>query len=158
MDGPDTWGNYTVTNFGRDYDGNINDYLTESGKVLPSVQAKLKAGKMFWLDRYEHSGISYSLSGTGTMANDWDNSRNAGILEFSNDYIKNTSYEDRERYAREDIKQYSDWANGEVYNVTITTDTGLDINQCSGFIGYENAKSYITEVIGDAEYEIAGNV
>lgn len=151
-DGPDTWGNFTIVDFTRDGNANIDDYTTETGKLLPSVQAKLKAGKMFFIDKYEHSGVSYSLSNEGMQCR-FDTSSNCGFIVFDDAYIKGISYSDRQEYARRDLEVYNQWANGEVYTVDISTAGGLDIESCSGFIGDDAVKEYIHDVLPNATAE-----
>lgn len=156
LDSPATWGNYTIVQF-KDRDFNtyqsIDDYCTESGKLLPSVQAKIRAGKIFTFDynRYSSCDGGYYRY----PSNETDADRIDGFIIFEDEYIKGTSYEERKRYATGDLAEYTQWANGEVYGVIITDATGEDIDSCWGFIGDLAVKQRIAEMIPDA---IADNV
>jgi len=139
-DSPTTYGLYDI----------ITDYKTvstESGKLLPSVQAKIKAGTMFWLDKYEHGNTSWSLSSEGMQCR-FDTSSKAGLIELLD--VKSLTYDERKEYARDYLQEYTSWYNGEVYEVSITDNTGKDIDSICGIIGYENIDSIIDEMIPDA--------
>lgn len=153
---PTEWGTFEIVTFSNNRwttDVDPEQYQTESGKLLPSLQAKLKAGTAFWLDIYEHSSVHYSLSGEG-MQDRWDTASRAGIIFLTD--AKNMSYEQRQQFARDMLKTYTDWANGEVYTVRIETESGREVDQLSGLYGTEGIKDFITETIGDAEYTAKG--
>lgn len=134
----------------------LEDYCTESGKLLPSVQAKLRAGKMFTLEYYRYSSTNggfYRLDG-GIPTGEVDTQDVNGFIIFEDEYIKGTSYATRKEYARQDLETYTEWCNGETYFVNIETDTGLEIDSCGGFIGSDSVDSYIKEIVGEAEHKI----
>lgn len=100
---PTDWGNFSVVQF-RDNDwtdyASRDDYSTESGKILPSLQAKMRAGKVFTLTYRRYSsadGGIYTVD--GGLYKDIDEVD--GFIEFDDEYIKNTSYEDVESYIKE---------------------------------------------------------
>lgn len=134
----------------------LDDYCTENGKLSPSVQAKLRAGIMFTIvyRRYSSAdGGFYHLDG-GIPTGEVNTSDVNGFIIFEDEYIKGTSYEQRKEYAKQYLKTYTEWCNGEVYFVNIETDTGLEVDSCGGFVGSESVDSYIKEIVGDAEYDI----
>lgn len=134
----------------------LEDYCTESGKLLPSVQAKLRAGKMFTIDyrRYSNAdGGFYRLDG-GIPTGEVDTQDVNGFIIFEDEYIKGISYNERKEYASQDLQKYTEWCNGETYYINIKTDTGLEVDSCGGFVGSDEVDSYIKEIINDAQYEI----
>jgi hypothetical protein len=71
--------------------------------------------------KYEHGGVAYN---TGGFSCSWDSGR-AGFI------VSKFSYETQDSIVRE----YSNWANGEVYGFTVEDDDGEVIESCGGFIG-----------------------
>lgn len=151
IDGPNTWGNFEIVQF-RDRDfgtyKNIDNYCTENGKSLPGIQVKIKAGKIFTFTYNRYSSCDGGYYRYPSNETDPDNID--GFIIFDNDYIKGVSYSDRKRYATGDLKEYTDWANGEVYGVTITDNTGHEIDNCSGFIGDYAVKQFIADCLPNA--------
>lgn len=142
IDGPDTWGNYRIVQF-RDNDYTTyeqfgySEYVTENQHLTPAILAKLRAGKMFTIDYRSYSnadGGYYSLNGDMPKG-EVDSQDVNGFIIFDDDYIKGTSYEERKKYAEQDLKEYTAWANGEVYGFTVTDHNGDVIDSCGGFIG-----------------------
>lgn len=151
IDGPDTWGNFKIVQFkDRDFGTyeSIDDYCTENGKLLPSIQAKIKAGKIFTFtyNRYSNCDGGYYRY----PSNETDPDNIDGFIIFDDTYIKGVSYSERQRYAKGDLEEYTQWANGEVYGVTIKTASGLDIESCCGFIGDNATQCYIAECLPNA--------
>lgn len=153
-DGPDTWGNFTIVQFkDRDFTTheNVEAYLTENGKLLPAVQAKLRAGKMFTLNYSRYSsadGGHYSLDGAiNPDPEDLD-----GFIVFDDAYIKGTDYSQRRKMADQDLKNYTQWAQGDVYNVLIEDEHGETVDGLGGLYGFESIKEYLSETIPGAEY------
>ena len=112
-DDPTNWGNFTITE-------NTEDMLTDTGKLLPSIQTKLRNGTAFMIDKYEHSAVIYRLAGENRDR--WDTSANWGMIEFAPGYIKGVSLDDRREYAKGDLETYTAWANGDVYRADIVED------------------------------------
>lgn len=143
-DGPDTWGNFTVKPW-REVDGIDADERTLSDEL----KAKLKDGRAFWVDKFEHSQVSYSLNEDAKQYpyGEWDTSRQWGIIEFSDEYIAGTEPYEREIYARGDLATYTQWANGEVYYSYVyeidpyTKEEVEQIDGSGGIYGYDEAKS-----------------
>ena len=127
----------------------IEDITTESGKLTPAFQAKLRAGKVFWLDIYEHGGVTYKLSGEG-MQDRFDTTSRGGYIEFDSEYIKGIDFETRQRYARQDLELYTAWANGLNYYVTIEDKAGNFVYSVGGIIGFENAEQEVINMLPDA--------
>lgn len=127
-DSPAEWGNFTLKHW-RDVDGvDVDEH-----KILPELQAKFDDGRAFWVDKYEHSAVRYSLAGEG-MQDRFDTSSHWGIIEFDDAYIKDTTFDERKEYARGDLETYTLWANGDVYYVNIS-ENGEMIDGGGGNIG-----------------------
>ena len=151
-DNPTSWGTFKLHDFTRYGDADINDYLTDDGKVKPAIQSKIRAGKMWWVDKYDHSVVVWSLTGEGMNCR-WDTSPRAGLLELDDDVIKGVSKTERERYARGYLATYNQWLNGDVWTATIRTDTGLEIDSLSGLYGLDGVNDYIAETLPDTPSE-----
>lgn len=156
-EGPDTWGNFTIVQF-RDRDWSTyeelesSEYVTESGKLTPATRAKLRAGKMFTLDYRRYSsadGGYYRLDG-GIPTGEVDSSDINGFIIFEDEYIKGTSYEERKKYAEQDLETYTQYCQGEVYWVKIVTASGREIDSLGGLYGDEGVKQFVAETIPDA--------
>lgn len=159
IDSPTDWGNYEIVTFFRNRyitDTDIEEYYTDNGKLKPQYQAKMRAGKLFPIDVYEHGGTAYSLSGEGMQCR-WDTSSNAGLIIFNDDYIKGVSYEKRKEYARQDLQEYTMWANGDVYGYSIEDKDGNEIDSLGGCYGYdyclESAQEYIDDLIQNGVHD-----
>lgn len=128
----------------------LDDYLTENGKLTPAVQSKLRAGKMFTIDyaRYSNTdGGFYRLD--GAIPSGEVDSRDVNGFVILED-VDGMSYDQRRALAEATLKEYTDWANGNVYGVVIEDQSGNEIDSCWGFIGDEAVKSYINEMLPDA--------
>lgn len=153
---PAEWGNFTIVQFrdnGYGNYGDLDEYLTENGKLTPAVRAKLRAGKMFTIDYRSYSGTDggyYSLDG-GIPTGEVDSRDVNGFIIFEDEYIKGTNYEQRKLYAGRDLETYTQWANGDVYWVEIVTKSGLEVDSIGGLYGTEGVKDFVTETLPDAK-------
>ena len=139
---PADWGNFTIVQF-RDNNYTTykqleySEFVTENDCLTPATLAKLRAGKMFTIDYRSYSnadGGYYYLDG-GIPKGQVDSQDVNGFIIFNDDYIKGTSYDERRKYAEQDLATYTAWANGEVYGFTITTPDGEFIDSVGGYIG-----------------------
>jgi hypothetical protein len=156
-DDPTEWGDFTIETFGN-HNGisiNVDDYSDDNGKLLQEYQDEVLSGKRFWLDRYEHRAISYSLTGGGIQCQ-FDTSNCCGFIVLDDERIKGDTYERRKEYALEYLDLYNNYINGNVYTVSIKTDTGIEIDDwCNGFYGSQAINTAIADVIGkDVDCEI----
>ena len=154
-DDPQSWGCFTIETFGRHHGQSINqdDIIDDTGELLPAIKRELKSGKRFWLDRYEHGGVTYSLTGEG-MNCKWDTSRQCGFIVLVDEVITGLSKREREEFARGELNTFNQWLNGEIYYIEITTDTGLEVDSCGGYYGSDGIQAFIDEVCGDAQCEV----
>ena len=74
-----------------------------------------------YIYKYEHGQVAYN---TGGFSCPWDSGR-AGFIVSKHDYDTQDSI----------VKEYSHWANGEVYGFTVEDDEGEVLDSCGGFIG-----------------------
>lgn len=127
-DDPTNWGNFTIVQFrDRDYTnyGDIDEYLTDNGKLRPEWRAKLRSGKAFAFDYYSYSntdGGFYRHPTSDIPTGEIDSRDLNGLIIFEDAYVKGATYEDRLAYAEGDLKLYTEWANGEVYRADIIED------------------------------------
>ena len=149
---PEEWGNYTIKEW-RDVEGIDADERTVSDELAK----KLDDGRAFWVDKYEHSGSSYTLMGEG-MNDRWDTTQQWGIIEFTDEYATNfDDYEGRKEMARGDLRDYTAYANGEVYQsyiYEVNPHTGENIEQIDGsggFFSYDEAKQQAEDTIDSYE-------
>lgn len=151
-DDPTGWGQFNIEQYDRNkiHYTSSEEHYTEAGKLRPELQAKIRAGIAWPLEAYEHGNIRYSLSGEGMQCR-FDTSGNIGML-FLKD-VKGMSYKEREQMARECLREYNAYCNGEVYTVQIKRDTGYIVSDYCG--GITDIDEYIKqELPAGAEYEV----
>lgn len=128
----------------------LDEYLTEGGKLTPAIQAKLRAGKMFTISYSRYSsadGGFYRLDG-GIPKGEVDSSDVNGFIELFE--VDGMSYEARRNLAELTLKDYTEWAQGNVYGVVIEDQSGNEIDACWGFIGDDSVQDHINMELADA--------
>lgn len=136
---------YDIIHFTRDYSSdNVKDYIDDNGQPLKSTKKMLKDGKAFLIDMYEHGDASFTLAGTGVNCR-WDTTSNAGLIVLADYLIDGISPEQREQYAIDYLKEYTDYFNGDLYSVTVTNQRGDCIDSICCLIGTD----YIADVVKD---------
>jgi hypothetical protein len=123
--------------------GDPFDYFTENRKVSGKYTSKARAGLFYVLSYYEHGGCEWSMKGEGVQCQ-WDSVGVAGVLVWTG---KPTDLpkDKRNESARSFLKEYNEWANGNCYYYSLTTDEGEDVGGCGGIIGSD----YLAEIIGE---------
>lgn len=110
------------------------------------------------LDVYEHSGISYSISGQGQQCA-FDTARSGAVWVPDESAIENfedkalSLEENRQKardYAKGCVEEYTEWCNGENYGHIIERHDiegrgHEELAACWGFIGYDYAKTECKE-------------
>ena len=103
-----------------------------------------------WLDVYEHSNMSFSLSGEGMQCR-WDTARRGAcwapddaLLEHINSFPEAERAANAERICRLELETYNDWNNGNCYGIVIATydlntNELIDSNECWGYVGFDYA-------------------
>ena len=115
------------------------------------LRRKLAVGTAFYLDYFEHSGCSWSISGSGPQCR-WDTSRGAGIVIFDNPKDMGAkTYEDRRKDAEIFLELYTDWANGHGHGYSIETEEGEILDSCFGFYDSQIEHTVI-EIYSQLEY------
>lgn len=116
-------------------------YNTETGD-----KTKKQHNDAILIDKYEHSGISYSIHGEGHNCK-WDTSSchavwypDACILDELKEYKGKSRKEKLLKYAKQACELFNKWANGEVYKITIKK--GEDIIEAYGDL-YADIKELI---------------
>lgn len=126
-DNPEDWGNYEIV-LRKDID------TDDDGNMIPELKAKLTDGRAFWIDKFEHGQVAYTLYDDG-RGDRWDTSFRYGLIVFTDEYASNhDDIEGRREMAQSDLETYTAWANGEVYRYDIEDD-GETVEACGGFIG-----------------------
>lgn len=111
------------------------------------------------LDVYEHSGISYSVSGEGTQCR-FDTSRGGALWIPDDDTITNIRIVAAEKqidevlvafeFARAEANEYTMWCNGDCYGVVLTTydalGTEVETDAVYGYIGMESAEAGLRDM------------
>lgn len=90
--------------FPNELDFDFDDF-DEWDIELPKLEENQK---LFWLDCYEHSGISFSLAGTGRQCR-FDTSSKCGFI-----------IAESEEVAKQEIERYNQYLNGECYMVDVS--------------------------------------
>lgn len=125
---PSEWGGWKVISFNQRHVNFEDPYLhlgppDAFGEPVPKtlgLRRRLATGTAFILSCYVHSGTAWSLKGEG-MQCQWDTARIAGLLLWQGK-VKDLSkgYADRQKSARNFLRTYNAWCNGEVYRFAIT--------------------------------------
>jgi hypothetical protein len=125
---------------------------------VDGIEAFIKRNKgprakwaVFSLFMYDHSGTAYACSENGSNPfigraphAEWDSGR-VGIiaLQRSRGVTRETLYE----YAQGICRDYTAWANGDVYGYVIEDATGEEISSCWGYYSVDEA---LAEAEGEA--------
>jgi hypothetical protein len=117
-------------------DGNFeimprDSYTDSNDEPLELVGELIEQGKMWPIDYFEHGAqCKYSL--TDDVDHNW------GWIVFTDEYASNfTRVDDRREMARQDLEEYTAWANGECYGITVADPYGDEEPDfaCWGIIG-----------------------
>jgi len=106
------------------------------------------------IDKYEHSGISYSVKNEGMNCR-WDTSSTWAVWfpdKCALDEIMRfkTLKAQKKRaveLAREACTLFNQWANGDVYYYNITDADGEIVESCGGFYGMDAVKEEVNSQI-----------
>lgn len=144
---PTTWGTFSISIFDSGFRGDLNtgksrdEYYDDNDNLTIGMRSKLRAGTAFAIS------VAHYGNSDGGFYTIIDNASEAdGFIEFEPDYIKGVSYDDRRKYAQQDVSIYQQWCNGEVYSYVITDEHGDTIDSLCGCYGndvWDEAQSFI---------------
>ena len=125
----------------------LDDY-TNADDAIRDLKAEHGAVIVLPVWMYDHGQVAFSAGErTYPFTCEWDGSF-AGLIIATEESLKdwpNWTLEDVEKALKAEVKEYSDWANGETYGFTITCPDGDhdydDYTSYGGFIGWDYAKS-----------------
>lgn len=128
------------------------DNYFDVGAPNEDTKQQLDAQEAFVLRYYEHGQCEWALAGEGSPGSDcrFDGVRVAGILFIGTD----TPPEHRERFARELVKQYTAWCNGEVYGYVAKDNRGNEIDSCWGYYAAPDLKETVLWQLGMEEADV----
>lgn len=165
VEDPSSYDGWRVYSFGRSHHNYVDPYKFEDDEDLAR---KLKEGLAFKLSYFEHGQCEWSLSGEGYQCR-WDSVSFAGLLVWEEDEanLGPQTYEERQADARNFLKVYTEWCNGECYwyravKVRDCPSCGQEeeeedyYDSCGGFIGSEALLEGIKESLGEGPFEIRG--
>ena len=117
------------------------------------------------IDKYEHSGISYSVKSEGINCR-WDTSSTWAVWfpdKCAMDEIMRfkTLKAQKKRaveLAREACTLFNQWVNGDVWGFRIEDEQGNEIDSCWGFYGIESAREEVKSQLDYAIKERAENL
>lgn len=137
--------------------------------VTPEELAELvkaNPGRVFWINKYDHSGVLYYRSGDALVApsapstepareglfipdQQWDVSRGVAL------YVAPDDCPDPAEYCDSTMTEFSDWRNGSIYGVCTQSFKRRNKNadwvpdgdgdECWGHIGFDHAKQALAE-------------
>jgi hypothetical protein len=113
-DCPCEWGGYEVVRPCGSVIGMDGDPKYTGEEIVELVDQ----GLAFPLDKYEHSGVDYSLHGEGYQCR-WDTSPFAAVVVIVDEDYRKEKEEERLSGARNFLKTFNQWVNGEVYRYVI---------------------------------------
>ncbi len=112
-----------------------------------AIQNKLRAGTAFVLGYYEHSLCQWALSGEQHNC-PWDSVSVAGVLIWEQP-VKNLgpkTYKNRQEDARNFLRTYTDWCNGQCFYYCIETGNEV-VDSCGGYIGADDVTEAVREAL-----------
>ena len=123
---------------------------SEDGELATELANLESTHYIFPLDFYEHSGISFSLSGKG-MQCQFDTSNNVWYVtvpksytyDYSNTEKRTIEYTEQQAndIAKSTLDEYNAYINGEVYGYTLYDEQWQVQDQCSGFYSLTEIKN-----------------
>ncbi len=133
------------------------DFLdVDSYKISPWAKGRLDGtiGNKYAvvLDVYEHSGIAYSIAGSGTQCQ-FDTARGGAVWVPDACAIENFGEKSAHEYAKSCVETYSAWANGECYGYVIEKHPGGHVESCWGFIGNSDAQEQLKEAFENGTFD-----
>lgn len=123
-----------------------DEYATDK-----SIAKQMKKGEMFYYDKYEHGGCSFTLENEGMNCR-WDTTRRAGVIKL-NHVNDDATYEQRKEMARADLNDYTSIYNGDVYSIRITDNQGKEVDYVCGYVGYDNAVECVYDLLPNSPRE-----
>lgn len=131
-----------------------------SSKV--GFRRKLEVGTAFVLGYFEHGNSCWFHADERPAGTEgdfrWDGVAVSGVLVWEQP-VRNLgpkTFDERKADARNFLKSYTAWANGECYGYTLETDDGEPVDSCFGFLDVEHMFSEIRQHTANAEVEVQG--
>jgi hypothetical protein len=143
-------GNFKIITYNRGGYAN-NAKVTDVPMDSDEPTAEIADGRAFPLIYSEHGNCLYQLAGSYEPEPD-------GYIVLEPEYVKGIILAERRLYARGDLEEYTKWANGEVYTVSITDPYGdlvEDDGQVGDLLGYEWALEHAHYVIDNHGINLA---
>jgi hypothetical protein len=123
----------------------------------PGLRSKFRAGLAFFVSYYEHGQCEWFLPGEGPTC-PWDSVRCAGLLLWEQpvEDLGPTTYGDRQQDARNFLKTYTAWCNGEVYYFRVEDESRNALDSCGGWYEPEEMFRAIAETVQGRKVEFQG--
>lgn len=164
---PRSWSNlgYFITADNRqnspDDNQNFIKILKETGNEATSQEEHIeiiksrienetdeKVLKIYPVCKYEHGGINYFL---GTRQGfDYSNCGFYIITEKTQKEV-GTDEKDWEKIINQELENYNQWINGEVYSFILYDDNGDIADSCGGLYGLDDIKDYLPAEFKDED-------
>ena len=129
---PTDYGGFDVVSFNRRHIAYKHpDEVGLTDPMCIGLRRKLATGTAFLLSYYEHGACRWSLAGSGPSC-PWDSVDVAGVLYLDRDVWQGKTYAEREDYARQVLRTYTDWCNGWVHALTLVDGDGEEIESFRG--------------------------
>lgn len=138
------------------------EFTGEDGKILPSLNRKLRSGLAHILAYYEHGGCMWSTDGSAYPFTDhFDAVQFAGIAiwEHRPCDLGAKTVEDRRKDCESFLEAYNDWCNGNCYGYTIEKIEECPhchgdmveepVDSCWGFIGDDAVEEAVASALPD---------
>ena len=133
-----------------DYNGTIYNIVKSTGDVAESCDEHMKLIKkaikedtgekvvaIYPVVKYEHSAVSYSLG----SRSGFDCSNNGFyIVTDKTQKVFGTPKKSFEKVTKEELREYTQWANGEMYRYTLFNKDGEIEDSCGGFYNREHIR------------------
>lgn len=118
------------------------------------LKKQLKNGSAFFLSYFEHGNCLWFLEEDPTPAGvefQWDGVKRAGLLRWEHplEDMGAKTKEQRMADARNFLRYYTAWCNGECYGYVLETEDGEHVDSCWGYIGADEVIRAAKEAAGD---------
>jgi len=133
---------YDLMNETADEAENTADHIERIKGAAKEEGMKIVA--IYPVYRYEHGGVAYRRG----SAKGFDYS-NCGFYIITDETLKNTIGKNDKKLIENgidaELKEYTQWANGEVYRFTLYDEGGEEIDACGGFYDIEDIRENLPE-------------
>lgn len=136
--------NQDIINIVKDTGDNATSQEDHIKLIKKAIKDQLneKVVAIYPIVKYEHGGISYSLG----SKHGFDYSNNGFyIITDKTQNLLGTPKKSFEKVIKQELEEYNQYINGEVYQFTLYNEQGEIVDSCGGFYDLEDIKDHLPE-------------